>query len=34
MGEPAAASAVAEAMITLQIRPYPRWIMAVASRPG
>ena len=34
MGELAAASAVAEAMITLQIRPYPRRIMAVASRPG
>jgi ubiquinone/menaquinone biosynthesis C-methylase UbiE len=34
MGELAAASAVAEAMITLQIKPYPRRIMAVASRPG
>ena len=34
MGELAAASAVAEAMITLQIEPYPRRIMAVASRPG
>lgn len=34
IGELAAASAVAEAMITLQIKPYPRRIMAVASRPG
>jgi thiamine monophosphate kinase len=34
MGELAAASAVTEAMITLQVRPYPRRIMAVASRPG
>jgi ubiquinone/menaquinone biosynthesis C-methylase UbiE len=34
MGERAAAAAVAEAMLTLQIKPYPRRILAVASRPG
>ena len=34
MGEQAAAAAVAEAMLTVQIKPYPRRIMAVASRPG
>jgi SAM-dependent methyltransferase len=34
MGEPAAAAAVTEALVTLQISPYPRRIMAVASRPG
>jgi SAM-dependent methyltransferase len=34
MGERAAAAAVAEAMVTLQIKPYPRRILAVASRPG
>lgn len=34
MGEPAAAAAVAEAMVTIQIKPYPRRILAVASRPG
>jgi SAM-dependent methyltransferase len=34
MGEQASASAVAEAMITLEIRPYPRRILAVASLPG
>jgi SAM-dependent methyltransferase len=33
MGEPAAAAAAAEAMLTIQIKPYPRRIMAVASRP-
>ena len=33
MGERAAAAA-AEAMLTLQIKPYPRRILAVASRPG
>jgi hypothetical protein len=33
MGEPAAAAAVTEALVTLQISPYPRRIMAVASRP-
>lgn len=34
MGEQAAAAAVAEAMLTLHVKPYPRRIMAVASRPG
>jgi SAM-dependent methyltransferase len=34
MGEQASASAVAEAMITLEIQPYPRRILAVASRPS
>lgn len=34
MGEQASASAVAEAMITLHIRPYPRRILAVASLHG
>lgn len=34
MGEQAAAAAVAEAMLTVQIKPYPRRILAVASRPG
>jgi len=34
MGEPAAVAATAEALLTLQIRPYPRRIMAVACRPG
>jgi ubiquinone/menaquinone biosynthesis C-methylase UbiE len=34
MGEQASASAVAEAMITLDMRPYPRRILAVASLPG
>jgi ubiquinone/menaquinone biosynthesis C-methylase UbiE len=33
MGEQAAAAAAAEAMLTIQIKPYPRRIMAVASRP-
>jgi ubiquinone/menaquinone biosynthesis C-methylase UbiE len=33
MGEPAAAAA-AEAMLTVELKPYPRRIMAVASRPG
>ena len=33
MGEQAAAAAVAEALVTLQLNPYPRRIMAVASRP-
>jgi hypothetical protein len=33
MGEPAAAAAATEAMLTIQIKPYPRRIMAVASRP-
>ena len=32
MGEQAAAAAVAEALLTVQIKPYPRRIMAVASR--
>lgn len=34
MGEQAAAGAIAEALLTLQIDPYPRRIMAVASLPG
>jgi SAM-dependent methyltransferase len=34
MGEQASASAVAEAMITLEIQPYSRRILAVASLPG
>ena len=34
MGEQASASAVAEAMITLDIQPYPRRILAVANLPG
>ena len=34
MGGQAAAGPVVEAMLTLQVRPYPRRIMAVASRPG
>jgi hypothetical protein len=34
MGEQAAASAVAEAMLTIEIKPYPRRVLAVASRPG
>jgi len=34
IGERAAAAAVAEAMLTMQIKPYPRRILAMASRPG
>lgn len=34
MGEPAAAAAAVEAVLTIQIKPYPRRVMAVASRPG
>jgi ubiquinone/menaquinone biosynthesis C-methylase UbiE len=34
MGELAAASAVAEAMLTLQVKPYPRRILAAARRPA
>lgn len=33
MGERAAAGAVAEAMLTVQVQPYPRRVMAVARRP-
>jgi SAM-dependent methyltransferase len=33
MGERAAAGAVAEAMLTVQMRPYPRRILTVAFRP-
>jgi SAM-dependent methyltransferase len=33
MGERAAAGVLIEAMLTLQVKPYPRRIMAVASRP-
>ena len=34
MGERAAAGAVTEAMLTLQVQPYPRRVLAVARRPG
>lgn len=34
MGEQAAAAVAAEAVVTVQMQPYPRRIMAVASRPG
>ena len=34
MGEQAATAAVAEAMLTIEIKPYPRRILAVASRQG
>jgi hypothetical protein len=34
MGEQASASAVAEAMITLEMWPYPRRILTLASLPG
>jgi hypothetical protein len=34
MGGPAVAAVLTEALVTLQIQPYPRRIMAVASRPG
>lgn len=34
MGEQASASALAEAMITLDIQPYPRRILAIASLPS
>ncbi len=34
MGEHAVAGAIAEAMVTVQVKPYLRRIMAVASRPG
>ena len=34
MGEQASASAVAEAMVTLDLQPYPRRVLAVASLPG
>ena len=33
MGERAAAGAVAEAMPTVAMKPYPRRVLAVASRP-
>ena len=33
MGDRAAAGAVAEAMLTVQIQPYPRRVLAVARRP-
>ena len=34
MGERAAAGMVAEAMLTVQMQPYPRRVLAVARRPG
>ena len=34
MGERAVAAAVTEALLTLQVRPCSRRILAVASRPG
>lgn len=33
MGEEAAAGAVAEALLTVEVKPYPRRILAAASRP-
>ena len=33
MGEAAAAAVVAEAMLTVQIQPYPRRVLVVARRP-
>jgi len=33
MGETAAAGAIAEAMVTVRLRPYPRRVLAVARRP-
>jgi SAM-dependent methyltransferase len=34
MGAPAASGAIAEAMLTVQLQPYPRRVLAVARRPG
>jgi len=34
MGERAAAGAVTEAMLTVQVQPYPRRVLAAARRPG
>jgi SAM-dependent methyltransferase len=34
MGQRAASGAVAEAMLTVQLQPYPRRVLAVARRPG
>ncbi len=34
MGAPAASGAIAEAMLTVQLQPYSRRVMAVARRPG
>ena len=34
MGERAAASTLAEAMLTVSMKPYPQRVLAVASRPG
>jgi SAM-dependent methyltransferase len=34
MGRRAASGAVAEAMLTVQLQPYPRRVLAVARRPG
>lgn len=34
MGEPAAAAVITEALVGLQLSPYPRRVLAVASRPG
>jgi SAM-dependent methyltransferase len=34
MGARAASGAIAEAMLTVQIQPYPRRVLAVARRPG
>jgi len=34
MGQRAAAGAVAEAMLTVQLQPYPRRVLAAARRPG
>jgi SAM-dependent methyltransferase len=34
MGDQAAAGALAEAMLTVQLRPYPRRVLVVARKPG
>ena len=34
MGQPAAQAAIAEAMLTIQIKPYARRVLALASRPA
>lgn len=34
MGTRAASGAIAEAMLTVQLHPYPRRVLAVARRPG
>ena len=34
MGAPAASGAIAEAILTVQLQPYPRRVLAVARRPA